>query len=254
MGCASESEEAAIGGQPISPRPGVRTTVWPGAAGVATARATGKLSAVKDAYLEPYRRAQATHGASFDVTLWARPETQQRRFGVFAELVDFSEKRILDAGCSRGDFAAWLGERDINYAHFRGVDGVEAVIDFARGRALPRADFVAADFVREPGTLGADLAEAERPDVVVISGTLNTMDWPTARGVLEAAWAGCGNTLIFNFLSNRCGPEAPVQLKPAVRLPTDAVLDWAMSQTWNVVFRQDYFAHGHDATVRMARG
>lgn len=209
---------------------------------------------MNDAYLEPYRRAQATHGASFDVTLWARPETQVRRFGVFAELVDFAEKRVLDAGCSRGDFAAWLIERGIDYAHFRGVDGVGAVIDFARGRGLPRADFVAADFVREAGTLGADLPDAERPDVVAISGTLNTMDWPTARCVLEAAWEGCRSTLVFNFLSDRCGPDAPVQLEPAVRLPADAVLDWAWSRTWNVVFRQDYFEHGHDATVRMVRG
>ena len=209
---------------------------------------------MNDAYLEPYRRAQATHGASFDVTLWARPETQVRRFGIFAELVDFAGKRVLDAGCSRGDFAAWLIERDIAYDHFSGVDGVAAVVDFARGRGLARTDFVAADFVRDPGTLGADRPATERPDVVAISGTLNTMDWPTARGVLEAAWAGCRHTLVFNFLSDRCGPEAPEQLEPAVRLPTDAVLDWAWSRTWNVMFRQDYFDHGHDATVRMVRG
>jgi len=59
---------------------------------------------------------------------------------------------------------------------------------------------------------------------------------------------------VFNFLSDRCGPDAPEQLAPAVRLPADAVLDWAWSRTWNVVFRQDYFDHGHDATVRMVRG
>ncbi len=209
---------------------------------------------VNDDYLEPYRQAQATHGESFDVTLWARPETQLRRFGVFADMVDFSGQRILDAGCSRGDFAAWLTEQETDYAHFHGVDGVAEVIAFAQKRGLVRSDFVAADFVREPGRLGADLPEDQRPDVVAVSGTLNTMDWPTARGVLEAAWAGCRSTLVFNFLSDRCGPHAPVQLDPAVRLPADAVLDWAWSRTWNVMFRQDYFEHGHDATVRMVRG
>lgn len=209
---------------------------------------------MNDKYLEPYRQAQATHGASFEATLWARPETQQRRFAVFAEMVEFSGRRILDAGCSRGDFAAWLNEQGVDYAHFLGVDGVDEVIAFAQQRGLPRAAFVAADFVRDPDALGAGLAADQRPDVVAVSGTLNTMDWPTARGVLEAAWAGCTDTLVFNFLSDRCGPGAPVQLDPAVRLPTDAVLDWAWSQTWNVTFRQDYFDHGHDATVRMVRG
>ncbi len=209
---------------------------------------------MNDAYLEPYRRAQADHGESFDVTLWARPETQQRRFRVFSEMVDLNGCRILDAGCSRGDFAAWMIEAGVDYTHFHGVDGVEAVVDFARQRGLPRTSFAAADFVRQPGRLGADLPDDERPDVVAISGTLNTMDWPTARGVLEAAWAGCRETLVFNFLSDRCGPGAPPQLEPAVRLPTDAILDWALRQTWDVTFRQDYFDHGHDASVRMARG
>ncbi len=210
--------------------------------------------AVNDDYLEPYRRAQATHGDSFDVTLWARPETQQRRFAVFTEMVDFADKRVLDAGCSRGDFAVYLEERGIDYTHFRGIDGVQEVVGFARERGLARASFQHADFVREPGALGADMSASEQPHVVAISGTLNTMDWATAQTVLEGAWAGCRETLVFNFLSDRCGAKAPPQLNPAVRLPTDLILGWALGKTWNVMFRQDYFEHGHDATVRMVRG
>ena len=208
---------------------------------------------MNDDYLEPYRRARAELGDDFGVTLWARPETQTVRFDVFRDLAPFAGRRVLDAGCSRGDFAAYLIERDVAYAAFTGVDGVPEVIADARGRGLARASFVVADFVREPGSLGADVPEAERPEVTVLSGTLNTMDWDTARAVLDAAWAGCGHTLLFNFLSDRCGADAPPQKDPARRLPADRVLDWAWSQTWDVVFRQDYFAHGHDATVRMRR-
>jgi hypothetical protein len=32
------------------------------------------------------------------------------------------------------------------------------------------------------------------------------------------------------------------------------LLRWALAQTPDVIFRQDYFPQGHDATIRMKRG
>jgi hypothetical protein len=90
-----------------------------------------------------------------------------------------------------------------------------------------------------------------QPEVVAISGSLNTMDLKTALAVLDAAWVAASQTLIFNFLSDRTGPGALPQQQPARRLPTMELLDWAMRQTWAVQFRQDYFNHGHDATIVM---
>ena len=201
-----------------------------------------------DAYLQPYRDAHRRHGNTFEATLWARPETQTLRFDVFAEMIDFAGKTVLDAGCSRGDFAAWLLGRGVRYDAYVGVDGVGDLLDYARQRQLPDATFVHGDFVADPGLLSTD-----SPDVVAISGSLNTMDLNTAMRVLEGAWRGAGKYLIFNFLSDRTSPRAVPQALPARRLPTMDLLDWALDQTPAVRFRQDYFRDGHDATILMSR-
>ncbi len=203
---------------------------------------------MNDAYLQPYRDAQDAHGPSFNVTMWATPQTQTRRFAVFAEMLFLPGKRLLDAGCSRGDLAAYLRQHEVVYGHYHGVDGLPDVIDYARQRGLPDATFAAGDFVHQP----ALLAETD-PQITLISGTLNTMDDATAFEVLEHAWAGCREALAFNFLSDRCGPLATPQDYPARRLPTMRLLDWAFNRTHDVAFRQDYFPHGHDATVVMRK-
>lgn len=201
-----------------------------------------------DAYLQPYLDAQREHGTDFDVTLWARPETQRLRFDVFCQMLYLDGKTVLDAGCSRGDFAAFMLERGLNYGGFIGVDGVPEVIAFAADRGLPHSQFVAGDFVKNPSLMATG-----SPQIVTISGSLNTMDAQTALGVLEGAWAGSSEALIFNFLSDRAGPDAPPQEYPAKRLPTLHLLDWALQKTPNVQLRQDYFPHGHDATILMRR-
>lgn len=205
---------------------------------------TPMTAPTRDPYLDPYREAQQTHGTDFGVTLWASPESQQRRFEVFTEMCFFADKRVLDAGCSRGDFAAFLLKRNIPYARFVGVDGLEDVIRYARGRDLPRAEFHAGDLLAQP-----DLLRTGHPQIITISGTLNTMDEDHAFQLLEHAWNATREALIFNFLSDRTGPGAPPQEYPAHRLPTMRLIDWALDKSWSVQFRQDYFLHGHDATI-----
>ena len=201
-----------------------------------------------DAYLQPYRDAQAAHGVGFDVTLWARPATQRRRCEVFTQMLELRGKRLLDAGCSRGDLAAYLLEHGVEYGQYLGVDGLASVVEHARQRGLPRSRFEVGDLVRQPELLALDA-----PDVVAVSGTLNTMDLDTALTLLENAWLGCRQALIFNFLSDREGPQAPPQEYPARRLPTMKLLDWALDQTPSVQLRQDYLPHGHDATILLQR-
>lgn len=204
--------------------------------------------ATEPAYLTPYHEAARVHGAGFDATLWANRNTQRIRFEVLAAMGDLAGRRVLDAGCSRGDLAAYLVEQGIDYARYVGLDAVPQVIDFATQRQLPRADFHLGDFVRQPRLL----AQGD-PQVIVFCGSLNTMRLDTAMAVLEAGWEATAQTLIFNFLSDRAAAEAPKQTGPAHRLNTLVLLDWALQRSDRVAFRQDYLPNGHDATIRLEK-
>ena len=201
-----------------------------------------------DAYIEPYRQAHEEHGHDFAVTLWSSPKTQKRRFEVFAQMCFFAGKRVLDAGCSRGDFAHYMLAHDIPFGRYIGIDALNDVIDFARRRRLRHCEFHHGDVVSHP-----ELLRTGKPQIIAISGTLNTMTDKTAMRLLEHAWDAAAEALIFNFLSDRCGPGAPPQMQPARRLDTLAMIEWALSHTWHVQFRQDYFQHGHDATIVMRK-
>lgn len=201
-----------------------------------------------DAYLDPYRDSARRHGAGFRVTLWANETSQQRRFEVFHEMLDLRGKRILDAGCSRGDLAQYLLEHQAGFDRYVGIDALPNVIDFAVGRKLPGCEFHCGDFVSRPRLLATGDAH-----VIAISGTLNTMSDSQINTLLEAAWRHARETLIFNFLSDRCGPEAPPQDGFARRLDPLRLIAWATARTWSVIFRQDYFPAGHDATILMRK-
>lgn len=201
-----------------------------------------------DAYLTPYLDALDEHGPDFGVTLWASPQAQRLRFDVMLQMCYFQGKRVLDVGCSRGDFAAHLIERGIAYQQFVGIDALCEVIEYAQQRELPQTTFICGDGLSQPTLLSHG-----QPQIVCLSGTLNTMTDQTALDLLQHAWQATQEVLLFNFLSDRVAPAAPPQEYPARRLDTTRLLDWAMQQTWAVQFRQDYFRFGHDATILMRK-
>ena len=201
-----------------------------------------------DRYLEPYRQSAATHGTEFEVTLWANQAAQVRRFEVFAEMCYLSGKSILDAGCSRGDMAAFLVERHIEFDRYVGIDGLPVVIEHARSRRLPSCEFVAGDFLTNP-----ELLSTGRPQIICISGALNTMTERQVMTVLESAWSAAGQTLLFNFLTDLALPAAPRQTTPARRHDGLRLLKWSTEKTGAVEYRQDYLGNGHDATVKMSK-
>lgn len=202
----------------------------------------------KPQYLTPYKDWIDCHGPCFGATLWASPESQRLRFEVLTQMLYLPGKRILDAGCSRGDLAAYLLSRDLDYGQYIGVDGMSEAIDYAQKRHLPRSRFVCGDFLADPTLLGID-----QPQVIFLSGTLNTMTDDQALTVLDHCWQATECYLVFNFLPDTCDPDAPPQDEIARRLPTQKLLDWAFGKTWSVVYRQDYFDKGHDATIMMQK-
>ena len=196
-------------------------------------------------YLAPYVEALEASGPGFDATLWASPEGQVRRFDVLIDLGDIGAHRILDVGCGPGDLAHRLIELEIPFTEYIGFDALEGMVDKAAGENLPRCRFEVVDVVTRPQRM----AEV-RPDIVVVSGTLNAMDEECARKLMGAAFEASAVALVFNFLSNRPHPDRDGCVAPASRFNTAAWLDWAMEQTPLVRFTQSYY-QGHDATIAM---
>lgn len=200
----------------------------------------------RDDYLEPYRKAVQHFGATFDATLWTNRDFQGVRFDVLRQLVDLDGLVLLDAGCGLGDLCEFLAVRNVRLKRYVGVDGVAEIIAGAMGRQLPRAEFHCRDFVADAAALVIG-----EPDVIYFSGSLNTVPELQARQVVQRAWETARRGVVFNFLSDRAAPAMLARdTGPARRFKTVDWIDWALSTTTHVRFRQDYLG-GHDATIAM---
>lgn len=195
-------------------------------------------------YLQPYEAALATHGASFEATLWGSETAQHLRFDVMIAHVGFAGAVIVDAGCGQGDFAAHLLSHDVPFESYVGLDAMAPMVERAAARGLARCEFAAADVVRD-----ANAFAKWSPDWVCFSGTLNTMDDAMARGLVERAFDAAAQGVVFNFLSDRPASKwLDRDLTPARRFNTTAWLDWALGKSPRVSFDQSYL-DGHDATI-----
>ena len=208
-------------------------------------------------YLRPYSEAMREHGPAFEATLWNSQEKQGARFDVIEGMVDLTGRIVVDAGCGLGDFAQRLTDGGVEYGLYIGLEALPEFVDAAREREIPEAAFAVADFVAD-GRVFDDLAKHEMLgghaiDVVVFSGSLNTLGEEYMLAVLERAWEVASEALVFNFLSTKHhrGPKGD-DTAPAIRVDPVRVLEWAMQKTPNVLFRQEYF-QGHDATVAMLK-
>jgi len=207
-------------------------------------------------YLAPYRRAVNKIGPCFEALLWSNTRSQTARFRAISQMIDLSDLCVLDAGCGRADLAAYLCEQRIGYAHYLGVDAIPELLDAAKNRALPRASFRLCDFVSDPTAMqscqpsaGATTPESE---VIVFSGSLNTLPRERSMAVLERAWECCTHALVFNFLSTLDGVEPCQDEFRAHRMSPVSVLEWALTRTREVSLRHDYL-DGRDGTICMRK-
>ena len=202
-------------------------------------------------YLSPYRHAVDRHGARFESLLWNSVETQQARFRAITDLIDLRGRSILDAGCGRADLAVWLVQQHIEWDRYIGVDAIPEMLAHARSLNLPRAQFHLVDFITDDR---AFLCDGDAPQIIVFSGSLNTIPRVLTARALERAWRDCREALVFNFLSagnTRTLTDAPAG--HAQKLPPSGVLRWALARTPDVTLKHDYL-DGRDATVVMRKG
>lgn len=215
---------------------------------------TNEPNAASDAdYLLPYRAMIQKHGASFEATGWKNRDMQITRFDVMLPMVDFTGRIVVDAGSGLGGLAEHLSTRGIEYGRYIGLDAMKKMVEQSRAKKLAEAEFVVCDFASDVDAFSRFTKEAggKGIEVVVFSGSLNTMRQDEAIGVLERAWEAASEAVVFNFLSNRARADMlSLDPTPAHRFDTMRLVDWALNKTPAVRFRQDYFV-GHDATIAM---
>lgn len=201
-------------------------------------------------YLEPYREAVRMHGPGFEALLWRSQEFQVKRFEVLAEVTRPKGRIMADLGAGRGDLLEYLKATDQTPLRYIGVEGIEELVEPARKR-LPESQWIIADFVKDRD-LFERLVDEHNASMLLFSGSLNTLDERTALDVLDRAWDALhgrtGGVLAFNFLSS-AGRKRRDATGPANRFNSTRVFKWAQQASGRMLFRQDYLAAGHDATV-----
>ena len=186
--------------------------------------------AEKPQYLQPYLDAARRHGAGFGALLWAAPATQAARFDAICRMVDLNGRSVLDVGCGRADFFDHLNARRIKVAKYIGLEAVPALVDAARAKARGDYEIVEGDFVTDPQRLRVGA------QVIVLSGSLNTLESPEFYSTLRHAYDAANEALAFNFLCS-------TTLAGASYLrwhPVDEVVRFAQTLSHRVVKLEDY--------------
>jgi SAM-dependent methyltransferase len=193
-------------------------------------------------YLEPYLQAARRHGAGFGALLWATPATQTARFDAICRMADLNGRSVLDVGCGRADFFDHLNAQRIKVVRYVGLEAVPALVDAARAKARANYEIIEADFVAEPQRLRVGA------QVIVLSGSLNTLEAAEFYSTLHQAYAAAGETLVFNFLcSTRLAGASYLRWRSV-----DDVMMFAHTLSQRVEKLEDYLPG--DCTVAMGKG
>lgn len=193
------------------------------------------------AYLQPYTNAARVYGGGFSALLWASPRTQRARFNALTRIEDFTDRFVLDVGCGRADLLDHLLASNLPPRRYIGVEAVPELLAAARAKSHAMATIIEADFVTDPDQL------AVGADLIVFSGSLNTLEEPTFYRTLIRTFAATRRSLAFNFLSS---PLLAGQPFLHWRRPAD-MLGFARSLTTDVHQLADYL--DGDCTILLRR-
>ncbi len=148
-------------------------------------------------YLEPYQAASRKYGAGFGSLLWASPKTQAIRFKGLLQAVSIDGLTVMDVGCGRADLLPYMLATHRYPRSYLGVEAIEALALAAEKLQYPNCRIIRGDFVDDPSVLDAGA------DVLLYSGSLNTMDSPSFYACIRSAHAAANRAVAFNFL---CSP------------------------------------------------
>jgi SAM-dependent methyltransferase len=147
-------------------------------------------------YLAPYQAAARVHGGGFGSLLWASEATQAARFAAILRLESPTGQSVLDVGCGRADFLDFCIARNLVPNDYVGIEAVDALADAAELKDHVNCRITRADFVTNPGSMFVVA------DLVVFSGSLNTLDDDAFYATIRRAVDATARTVVFNFLSS----------------------------------------------------
>ncbi len=148
-------------------------------------------------YLQPYLSAAQQYGAGFNALLWASQRTQAARFDAFMRLVDFAGHSVLDAGCGRADLMDYLLDRNVVPHDYIGLKPSKPLAALAGAASIIRT---------RPFSAPISCASRARlftgSDIVLFSGSLNTLDPQLFYDTIRIAFDSTAQWLVFNFLAS----------------------------------------------------
>ena len=139
---------------------------------------------------------------SFEIADWGDAASQAKRFEVLVELVDLTDRSLLDVGCGTGDLWAFLARRGLGVTYL-GVDLLDKMIDEAR-RRHPAGMFECLD------PFDSSSLTNRRFSVVFASGVFN-LETGNSRdflpGGVQRLLGLADEALVFNLLHARADPH-----------------------------------------------
>jgi SAM-dependent methyltransferase len=187
---------------------------------------------VKEYLLDLYSKGLMLFGDSPAALCWS-PEGQRARYSLLAEIATSLEgiegKKILDYGCGKGDFYAFLRERGIR-VHYTGTDINPDLVALAAAK-YPECDFRVFDIEEEE--------LHERFDFIFLCGVFNARvegATETLKNVIRKLFPHAREGLAVNALSSR----APSKDRELNYVSPAELLDFAVREiTPHVTLRHD---------------
>jgi RimJ/RimL family protein N-acetyltransferase/SAM-dependent methyltransferase len=182
------------------------------------------------------------HQAGPQAVNWGSEAGQMLRFSVLESVGNLAGCSVLDVGCGRGDFLAYLQSRDVT-VNYTGCDIVPAMIESARKR-FPGVPFEVCDLLSASQKCDAQF------DYVLASGIFYLRQREPETYMCEMIsrmFRLCRRGLAFNTLSSR----AEKMDKDEFYARPERVLEDCLKISRRVVVRHDYLPH--DFTVYLYR-
>ncbi len=171
---------------------------------------------------------------------YGRVESQERKFRILAEAVDYRGLSVLDVGCGFADFADYLAARhdDVSY---RGIDLSSEMIREAQ-TAHPRLDLRVGNVLQEPANALYDVVTANGIFYLLGADAPRLM-----RQLVEAMFRRARRCVAFNSLSTWASVHEPGEFYAD---PLEVVA-WCRELSPRVTLRHDYLPH--DFTIFLYR-